>query len=557
MPLLMKKVMRMNKTIYKQLDSRWASKPYPTYSSSFGGNGCGCCACVHVAIEQDAKKKWTPETLRPWMVSQGFAYVNQGTTWQGITETLKYIGHKNVVCVWNDPMSSAWKELNKGNRIGVLLVDNGRTPDGTYWTSSGHYVAFTDYKVSGGKHYFYIKDSGFRNHDGWYAYETSIKGALPKMWIVERIGSPANLPKPKKGKYTGKYPSTKTYFKYGAKGENVKRLQAYLNWSYGGQKGFDELAVDGDYGNNTLYWTSLWQDQTMGEGQGNGEVGAKTIAKMKEYGSYSPTVSVKPTTPKPYSGKHPTMAQVKVASNNGIHNRIVSWCKNIANSDKYHYVSYSDDTYTHLCPICHPRTYDLGWNCIGFAWASWRHGGGLGNSCSCDVLNDADCERLREYTFDNALALAKRKIGLNDITLIRDNRGLAPSLLKKGDVILYFNSNNTYKHTAVYIGDGKIADDSGANSPNIRYGKSYYYDSDRICKVAVRYTGGHTYLTYGDEGTAVARLQKFLNWWGGYKLNGKGKFGKQTQSAVIKFKGKNASDHVGEKTLAKMKKTKK
>ena len=141
----------MNKTIYKQLDSRWSSLPYPTKASSFGGNGCGCCACVHIAIEQEAKKDWTPATLRPWMVDQGFAYVNQGTTWNGITETLKYLGHKNVVRIWSDPMTEAWKELNKGNRIGVLLVDNSRTPDGTYWTSSGHYVAFTDYKVVNGQ----------------------------------------------------------------------------------------------------------------------------------------------------------------------------------------------------------------------------------------------------------------------------------------------------------------------------------------------------------------------------------------------------------------------
>ena len=195
----------MNMTIYKQLDSRWSGLPYPTRGSSFGATGCGCCACTHIAIEQSSKAKWTPATLRPWMVKQGYAYVGQGTTWQGITETLKYIGHKEVVCVWNDPMTRAWKELNKGNRIGILLVDNSKTPDGTYWTASGHYVAFTDYKVSNDKHYFYIKDSGGRNHDGWFCYEKSIKGALPKLWIVERLEE--STPVVNKGKaYSGEYP---------------------------------------------------------------------------------------------------------------------------------------------------------------------------------------------------------------------------------------------------------------------------------------------------------------------------------------------------------------
>lgn len=282
----------MNPTIYKQLDSRWSGKPYPTYSSSFGGNGCGCCACVHVAMEQERYKNWTPESLRPWMVNQGFAYVNQGTTWSGITETLKHIGHKTVVCVWNDPMSSAWKELNKGNRIGVLLVDNGSTPDGTYWTASGHYVAFTDYKVKGGQHWFYIKDSGGRNHDGWFCYEKSIKGALPKLWIVERLGkapTPTPTPTPKKGKYTGSYPAPKKYLEYGDKGTEVTKLQKYLNWSFGGQKGFTKIAEDGDFGSDTQKWSIIFQEKTMGAGSGDGLVGAKTIAKMKEYGGYTPT----------------------------------------------------------------------------------------------------------------------------------------------------------------------------------------------------------------------------------------------------------------------------
>lgn len=275
----------MNSTIYKQLDSRWSSLPYPTRASSFGGNGCGCCACVHIAIEQDAKKTWTPATLRPWMCNQGYAVPNQGTTWNGITQTLKHIGHKDVTLIWSAPMSEAWKELNKGNRIGVLLVDNSRTPDGTYWTASGHYVAFTDYKMKNGQHWFYIKDSGGRNHDGWFCYEKSIKGALPKMWIVERIGTPVKNPTPKKGKYTGQYPNPKTYLERGDKGTDVKKLQQYLNWSYGGQSGFTKLVEDGIFGDATNYWVTLFQEQTMGAGQGDGLVGKKTIAKMKEYGS--------------------------------------------------------------------------------------------------------------------------------------------------------------------------------------------------------------------------------------------------------------------------------
>lgn len=186
----------MNKMIYKQADSRWGSKPYPTKGSSFAGNGCGCCACTHLVIEQDKYKNYTPESLRPWMVKQGFAVYNQGTTWSGIQKTLEHYGYKVTHIGINDPMSKAWTELNKGNRIGVILFLGGRGPNGTVWTAGGHYVAFTDYKVKDGKHYFYTKDSGGRNHDGWYTYENSMKGLIYQMWIVQKINTPAPTPKP-------------------------------------------------------------------------------------------------------------------------------------------------------------------------------------------------------------------------------------------------------------------------------------------------------------------------------------------------------------------------
>ena len=110
----------MNSALYKQYDSRWGSKPYPTKNSSFSGNGCGCCACTHLIIEQEQYKDLTPEPVRQWMVKQGFAYANQGTTWSGITKTLQHYGYKVVHIGASDPMSKAWTELNKGNRIGII-----------------------------------------------------------------------------------------------------------------------------------------------------------------------------------------------------------------------------------------------------------------------------------------------------------------------------------------------------------------------------------------------------------------------------------------------------
>lgn len=183
----------MNTKIFRQYDGPWAKKPYPTARCTVSGAGCGLVALTHIAIEQDSKKNWTPENLRPYMLKNGYALAGQGTRWEGITNTLKYIGHKNVVRIYNDPMSEAWKELNKGNRIGIILFSAGKGGSSRVtWTTCGHYVAFTDYKVQNGKHWFYTKDSGGRKHDGWYSYEGAMKGRVAKLWIVERLKTSLN-----------------------------------------------------------------------------------------------------------------------------------------------------------------------------------------------------------------------------------------------------------------------------------------------------------------------------------------------------------------------------
>ena len=278
----------MNKALFKQYDSRWGSKPYPTKGSSFSGNGCGCVACTHLIIEQEKYKNLTPEPVRQWMVKQGFAYPNQGTTWSGITKTLEHYGYKVVHIASNDPMSKAWTELNKGNRIGIILFLGGKGPNGTIWTAGGHYVAFTDYYVKNGKHYFYTKDSGGRDHDsakyGYYTYENSMKGLVYQMWIVEKISSTQEPVKPtpqptvsastgkltvdgvfgktsvkamqklfetdQDGLITGQLASLKQYhkgfsgnIKYGSNGSNlIKALQIYLNLN----------SPDGQLGPNTI-----------------------------------------------------------------------------------------------------------------------------------------------------------------------------------------------------------------------------------------------------------------------------------------------------------------
>lgn len=252
----------MSSKIYRQYDSRWCSKPYPTAKSSFGGNGCGPCAVLHLMLENPKYAKYTPETVRPVFVKKGYAVAGHGTTWNGITAMMRYYGLKNIVRVWNEPMSEAWKVLNKGKKMGIILFLGG-TKGGVTWTLGGHYVAFTDYKVKNGKHYFYMKDSGPRKHDGWYNYEDHMKGLVSKVWICD---------KPLKA-YSGKMP-TKTIRK-GSKGENVKKWQSFINWYYGREV----LKVDGGFGSATESYTRAFQ--SANGLKVDGVVGKKSRTKAK------------------------------------------------------------------------------------------------------------------------------------------------------------------------------------------------------------------------------------------------------------------------------------
>ena len=286
----------MNSKIFKQHQGPWAKKPYPTKGCTVAGAGCGLVACTHIAIEQERYKNWTPEDLRPYMVKKGFAVAGQGTRWEGITKTLEHLGHKNVVRIYNDPMSEAWKELNKGNRIGIILFDSSYAPNGIRWTSVGHYVAFTNYKVKNGKHLFYCKDSGGRDHDGWYSYENSMRNCVSKMWIVERVGAQVKSPtatsyRPKT-EYKGKLP--KGTVKKGKEGDDVKALQTFLNWCIGAG-----LTVDGVAGDKTIFAIKVFQktyklvvDGIFGKAS---RTKAKSIVKAHKVTKSTP--SVKKTDP--------------------------------------------------------------------------------------------------------------------------------------------------------------------------------------------------------------------------------------------------------------------
>lgn len=204
--------------------------------------------------------------------------------------------------------------------------------------------------------------------------------------------------------------------------------------------------------------------------------------------------------------KEPVKAEAKPKTWTTI-DKICAYAKLIANDKNFKYVFYKDSK---TCPICKKRitlkkTWDkekgvwkitsekvngknIGGNCIWFAFSCWHHGGGIPCRCSCDVINNAMWEKLRTMVSKDGTKIVQERLGIDDVKVIRRKGGktIPMDALKRGDIIAYFNGD-TYAHTALYLGDGKIADCTSTRKDNIKYGVKSY--STMSIKVALRYTG--------------------------------------------------------------------
>lgn len=219
--------------IYRQYDSRWGNLSYPE-GNTMAGSGCGPTACANV-IANLSNSSVTPKDTRAFMLKHGYAIKNNGTAWAGIPACLKNWGYTVTDC---PNMSTVWTQCAKGAKYGVILFRAG-SRGGVTWTTGGHYVAFTDYKVENGKHYLYTRDSGSRKNDGWHCYETTMQGLIPAIWTC----TPPSPPKvtcsitynanggenaPAKQTYTYATSGTTTL---SSKIPTAKSIYKFLGWS--------------------------------------------------------------------------------------------------------------------------------------------------------------------------------------------------------------------------------------------------------------------------------------------------------------------------------------
>lgn len=118
---------------WKQTDKRWRNKSYR--GMTLGAGGCGPTAIANV-VSPLLRKNYTPAKVWDYMKKHGYLIPGAGSTWAGITATLKHYGIKFEV-TYND--AEVRKYLEKGYWM-IGLCGPSR------WTTSGHYIVI--YKLT-------------------------------------------------------------------------------------------------------------------------------------------------------------------------------------------------------------------------------------------------------------------------------------------------------------------------------------------------------------------------------------------------------------------------
>lgn len=239
---------------FKQYDTRWAKLGYPKSPFFIKDCGCGEVAVANCITEIPKYADETPKTIQPYC-KQYAAPNGDGTYWSGIPAMMAHYDMTEVQ--EHQTMKSLWKELEKGDRVAIYLM--GTRPGGSkgvHWTSCGHFICSTDYKVKDGKHYVYVKDSNSDSvlRNGWISYEENMRNDVVKVWSG-KLPKKAPIKKTDyrpKTPYNGKLPAGTV--RLGDNGNDVKRLQKFLNWCIGAK-----LNCKGHFRSVTLKDLKIWQ----------------------------------------------------------------------------------------------------------------------------------------------------------------------------------------------------------------------------------------------------------------------------------------------------------
>lgn len=267
-----------------------------------------------------------------------------------------------------------------------------------------------------------------------------------------------------------------------------------------------------------------------------------------------------------YSGEFPSLIVKKTTEQ--VIDDTIRWAKLIANNNRFHYGVHKGDEKKYGttgnanhngCYFCDTQKisggrskkgivdYQLTYCCNPFVHAAWSHGGQVPSMLT-------KCQKASSFDF------GKGK-GYDKSSMFTNLGHPSKSLLKKGDVLC-----NDH-HVAIYVGDGKIAEASGGDD-NKRNSTKWNNSIHVVSLTDSRYksfprvhrfnssVNKEMVIIFGEVNDRVKLLQKFLNWYGDYKLAEDGIFFEGTLAAVKDFQkkmGLTADGKFGSKSLAKAK----
>ncbi len=175
---------------YLQWKGSWAKKPFST--KTVEEVGCGLVAYTNMALEIPKYEDITPNKFRKYM--NQFTEPDHGVLGIHLPEAFEHLGLTKVKDFKGDivggKMRPFYDEMEKGNRIGMILFQNplrdeGKiqtAPDGTIWCTRGHYVTVKGLKKVGKLYYLYVVDPDDEEHIGWFSYIKSMKHCVKWLW---------------------------------------------------------------------------------------------------------------------------------------------------------------------------------------------------------------------------------------------------------------------------------------------------------------------------------------------------------------------------------------
>lgn len=213
--------------------------------------------------------------------------------------------------------------------------------------------------------------------------------------------------------------------------------------------------------------------------------------------------------------------------------------------------------------------------CASFlSWLFYKaFGDALGKKILCGAYSPA-CETIRQNFIKAGRYDKTPKVG--DVIFFSGTRHNGANhigyVYKVSGNTVYTIEGNTSGGSSVVDNGGGVAKKNYSTSYSriLGYGKPKYdlgtSTKKETTKSKKTYTGAFPtlpsrgYFKKGDKGTQVKNLQKFLNWYGGYKLTVDGDFGSNTYAAVRNFQSKEnltVDGQFGKKSLEKAKTIKK